>query len=159
MVQKDCTGWGWPQAIQSQATLALGMRFPFSVMPSLSLLPLSSLFFLLNWYSCLRASQSLPANTGDLKRTQVRSLGQEDPLQEGTATQSSILAWEIPWTEEVDGLQSIGWQGVRHSWSDLACTHAHSCLKILITQYLSCEALSYPATHSKRTNLPLLCYF
>ena len=41
---------------------------------------------------------------------QVRSLGQEDPLEEGTATHSSILAWSIPWTEEPDGLQSMGLQ-------------------------------------------------
>ena len=39
---------------------------------------------------------------------QVRSLGQEDPLEEETATHSSILAWEIPWTEEPGGLQSTG---------------------------------------------------
>ena len=38
----------------------------------------------------------------------IRSLGQEDPLEEGMATQSSILAWRIPWTEEPGGLQSIG---------------------------------------------------
>ena len=37
----------------------------------------------------------------------VRSLGQEDPLEKETATHSSILAWEIPWTEEPDGLQSM----------------------------------------------------
>ena len=45
---------------------------------------------------------------------QVRSLGREDPLEEGTATQSSILAWRIPWTEEPAGLQSLGLQGVGH---------------------------------------------
>ena len=38
----------------------------------------------------------------------VRSLGREDPLEEGMATHSSILAWRIPWTEEPDGLQSMG---------------------------------------------------
>ena len=38
----------------------------------------------------------------------VRFLGQEDPLEEGTATHSRILAWRIPWTEEPGGLQSIG---------------------------------------------------
>ena len=38
----------------------------------------------------------------------VRSLGQEDPLEKGMATHSSILAWRIPWTEEPGGLQSIG---------------------------------------------------
>ena len=39
--------------------------------------------------------------------TQVRSLGQEDPLEEGMATHSSLLSWRIPWTEEPGGLQSI----------------------------------------------------
>ena len=45
---------------------------------------------------------------------QVRSLGQEDPLEKGMATHSSILAWRIPWTEEPGRLQSIGLQRVRH---------------------------------------------
>ena len=40
--------------------------------------------------------------------TQVRSLGQEDPLEEGIATHSSILAWRTPWTEEPGRLQSMG---------------------------------------------------
>ena len=43
------------------------------------------------------------------------SLGQEDPLEKGMATPSSILAWEIPWTEELGGLQSIGLQRIRHN--------------------------------------------
>ena len=38
----------------------------------------------------------------------VQSLGQEDPLEKGMATQPSILAWRIPWTEEPGGLQSVG---------------------------------------------------
>ena len=46
--------------------------------------------------------------------TQVRSLDQEDPLEKGMATHSSILAWRIPWTEETGGLQSIGSQRVGH---------------------------------------------
>ena len=40
--------------------------------------------------------------------TWVRSLGQEDPLEKEMATHSSILAWRIPWTEELGGLQSMG---------------------------------------------------
>ena len=51
----------------------------------------------------------------------VQSQGQEDPLEEGRATHSSILAWTIPWIAEPGGLQS---QRVRHNGSDLACTHA-----------------------------------
>ena len=44
----------------------------------------------------------------------VLSLGWEDPLEEGTATRSSILAWKIPGMEEPGGLQSMGLQRVRH---------------------------------------------
>ena len=47
---------------------------------------------------------------GPLQETWVRPLGQEDPLEEGMATHSSILAWEIPWTEEPGALQSMGSQ-------------------------------------------------
>ena len=43
----------------------------------------------------------------------VQSLGWEDPLEEGVATHSSILAWRILWTEEPGGLQSIGLQRIR----------------------------------------------
>ena len=43
-----------------------------------------------------------------VRKTRVQSLGREDPLEKETATHSSILAWEIPWTEEPDGLVSIG---------------------------------------------------
>ena len=50
----------------------------------------------------------------ETQEAQVQSLGQEDPLEEGMATQSSILAWRIPWTEEPGRLQSIGLQGVGH---------------------------------------------
>ena len=42
------------------------------------------------------------------QQTQVQSLGWEDPLEEGMATHSSMLAWRIPWTEEPMGLQSVG---------------------------------------------------
>ena len=55
--------------------------------------------------------------------TWVQFLGQEDPLEEGMATRSSILVWTIPWTEEPGGLQSIGLRRVRHNWKDSACTH------------------------------------
>ena len=52
--------------------------------------------------------KNLPA----MQETQVRSLGQEDPLEKGLATHSSILAWRIPWTEEFGGLQSMRLQRV-----------------------------------------------
>ena len=54
--------------------------------------------------------KSLPA----MQDTQVRSLGQENPLEKGMGTHSSILAQRIPWTEEPGGLQSMGSQKVIH---------------------------------------------
>ena len=63
-----------------------------------------------------------PANAGDIKRRRFNPLDWEDPLEEGTATHSSILAWRIPWTEEPGGLRSTRSQ----SWTLLkqVCTHA-----------------------------------
>ena len=55
--------------------------------------------------------------TLETQDTQVRSLTREDPLEEGTATHASILAWRIPWTEEPGGLHSMGSQRVRHDWA------------------------------------------
>ena len=43
-----------------------------------------------------------------MQETQVLSLGREDPLEKGMTTHSSVLAWEIPWTEEPGGLQAMG---------------------------------------------------
>ena len=55
--------------------------------------------------------KNLPA----MQETWVCSLGQEDPLEKGMATHSSVLTWEIPWAEESGGLQSMGSQGVGHN--------------------------------------------
>ena len=54
--------------------------------------------------------RSLPA----MQKTWVQSLGQEDALEKGMATRSSILAWKIPWTDEPGGLQYTGSQRVGH---------------------------------------------
>ena len=64
-------------------------------------------------------------NVPAMQETWVWSLGQEDPLGKGMATHSSIIAWEIPWTEEPGGLQSIVLHRVTHEWSSLARTHPH----------------------------------
>ena len=53
--------------------------------------------------------KNLPAK----QETQIQSLGQENPLEKGMATHSSILAWRIPWTEEPGRLQSMGSHTVR----------------------------------------------
>ena len=54
--------------------------------------------------------KNLPA----MQETWVQALGGEDPLEKEMAIHSSLLAWEIPWTEEPGGLQSIGWQRICH---------------------------------------------
>ena len=54
--------------------------------------------------------KNLPA----VQETQILSLGQENPLEKEKATHSSILAWEIPWTEKPGRVQSMGLQRVRH---------------------------------------------
>ena len=58
--------------------------------------------------------ENLPA----MWETQVQSLGLEDPLEKEMATESSILAWEIPWTEESSGLWSMGVKNSRTPLSD-----------------------------------------
>ena len=55
-------------------------------------------------------------NPPEKQVTWVQSLDGEDPLEKGMATHSSILPWRIPWTEEPNVLQSMGWQRVRHDW-------------------------------------------
>ena len=55
--------------------------------------------------------KSLPT----MQETQVRSLGQEDPLEKEMATHASTLAWKIPWMEECGRLQSMGLQRVEHN--------------------------------------------
>ena len=57
-----------------------------------------------------------------MQETWVSSLDGEDPLEQEMATHSSILAWEIPWTEEPDGLQSIGSDVTER----LTHTHTHT---------------------------------
>ena len=61
--------------------------------------------------------KNLPA----MQETWVQSLDQEDPLEKGMATHSSILAWKIPWTEEPGRLQSSGLQ--RISMTEHTCMH------------------------------------
>ena len=60
------------------------------------------------WRICLPVPET--------QEIQIQSLGWEDPLEEGMATQSNNLAWKIPWTEEPGGPQCMGSQRVRHNW-------------------------------------------
>ena len=61
-----------------------------------------------------------------MQEIQLQSLVQENPLEKGMATLSSILAWRIPWTEEAGGIQFIGTQKVGHN---LAIKHTHTLRK------------------------------
>ena len=73
----------------------------------------------------------------------VQFLDQEDPLDKGMTTQSSILAWRIPWREEPGRIQSMGSHRVRHNWSNLAHTHAQTA----ITDVLGPRTCTYKDMH------------
>ena len=62
-------------------------------------------------------------------KTRVQSLGQEDPWEKEMATHSSILAWKIPWIEELGRLQYMGLQRVGHDW---ASSYFHTLAKIIL---------------------------
>ena len=69
-----------------------------------------------------------------MQEIQVWSLGKEDHLEKEMATHSSILVWEILWTEETGGLQSMGSQRVRYNLViERACTHTSSLEGTLLT--------------------------
>ena len=55
-----------------------------------------------------------PPAIQEMQKTWLQSLGQEDPLEEGMTTHSSVLAWRIPWAEEPGRLQSMGSPSIRH---------------------------------------------
>ena len=85
------------------------------------------------------------------KERWVWSLGQEDLLEKGMATHSSILVWRIPWTEEPGWLQSI----VKHDRSDLACMQAHKD-KIVVVQPPNCvQTFVTPWTAACQASLSL----
>ena len=72
--------------------------------------------YFLNIYYILVAQTVKQLST--MRETWVRSLGREDPLEKEMASHSSILAWEIPWTEDPDRLQSMGSQNSQTQLSD-----------------------------------------
>ena len=61
---------------------------------------------MISWKEVAQTVKNLPV----MQETWVGSLGQEDPLEKGMTTYSSVLAWTVPWTEEPGGLQSTGSQ-------------------------------------------------
>ena len=91
------------------------------------------------WCLELKPVIQIVKNLPAMQEAQVRSLGQEYPLEDGMATHSDILAWRIPWTEEPGGVQSRGLQKVGHDWGlTLSLSHLHINLHISSQQY--CES-------------------
>ena len=92
--------------------------------------------------------KNLPA----VQQTEVWSLSQEDPLEKGMATHSSIHGWRIPWTEEPGRLQSTGLQS-QTQWNIYHTQRQRVCYLC----YLSFLNFSFPAWHSLTLNLPKKC--
>ena len=76
-----------------------------------------------SWASQVALVIKNPSEMQEMQETQVQSLGQEDPLEWEVAADSGNLAWKILWTEELDGLQSMGSQRVRQL-STMKWTHS-----------------------------------
>ena len=106
-------------------------------------------------------------NPPAMQQTQVQSLGQEDPLEKGMATHSSVLTWGIPWMEEPGGLQSMGSQS-RTRLGNQAHTHVcryvrmcvYVCVCICVCMYvmrlprrLSEEGVNLPASSGNRRHV------
>ena len=83
------------------------------MLPDTNLIAISSLCTSLSLSLVALTVNNLPA----MLETQVRSLGQEDPLEKGMVTHSSIIAYEIPWREEPGGLQTTGLPRVGHDFA------------------------------------------
>ena len=122
---------GTPEAYHSalsnhNPSLPLCANLTFSL--TLTFMVLNSLLFLVDYARMVALMvKNLPANVEDIRNMDlIPELGRTllRPLEKGTATHSSILAWRISWTEEPGGLWSTGLQRVRHYRSDLACMHA-----------------------------------
>ena len=99
-----------------------------------------------------------------MQETQVRPLGREDPLEKGMATHSSNLALRIPWTEEPDGLQSVGSQRVRQDWTTNTFTFFRktgTCIfdKFLTTQPWEGGETLCPGLRNLQQHLDLNQYF
>ena len=92
----------------------------------------------------------------------IWSLDQEDPLEEGMAAPSSILAWRIPWIEEPGGLQSMGLQQARRDWSNLAHMQLSalptSCHSNFHSNVMWLRDFPWPPYRKECSHLPSLVY-
>ena len=117
----DISGAQW-SSLQSFRFCPVSTRiqggFPliFLIMSSL---PSEKRSYQINKYACFKLSFPggwVGKNVPVMQEVRVQSLSQEDPLEKEMETHYSILAQRIPWTEEPDGLQSMGSQRIRHDW-------------------------------------------
>ena len=129
----SCSSWLLDGGILFLSWLPSGLTFRASVCEGLIAVTSclywkdQATFFFLHWQYQVGGGGGLPRwflvkDHLPVQKMQVRSLDQEDPLEKEMATHSSILAWEIPWTGKIDGLQSMGLQRVGH---DLVSEHEH----------------------------------
>ena len=103
----------------SSCPFILNSETSFRATCKAGLMIINSLSYCLMGFPGGSDSKESACNARDL----VWSFGWKDPLEEGMATHSSILAWRIPWTEEPGGLQSMGSQRVRHRWATKSSFH------------------------------------
>ena len=95
---------------------------------------LNSLFYLIT-----QIIKNLPA----MWETRIQPLGEEDSLEKEMATHSSIIAWEIPWTEEPNGLQSLGSQRGRHNWMTVSLLFVNSTVyHLLLSSWYTANLLN-----------------
>ena len=115
--------WKWKEKVQSLSRvrlLATPWTAAYQASPSMGFFQARVLEWVAITFSRLPVQET--------QETHLWSLGQEDPLEEGMATHSNILARRISGTEEPGGLRSIGSQRVAHDWRDLVCVHTRSSL-------------------------------
>ena len=82
-----------------------------------------------------------------MQETRVQSLGWEDPLEEGMATDSSILAWEFPRTEEPGGLQSMGLQRIGHDSGTNTFSHEDPISSPILCLFCRCPTSGLSPSH------------
>ena len=99
--------------------------------------------------------KNLPADAGDI-RDKGSIPGQEDPLKEGKATHSSLLAWKIPWTGSLMGYSHKGLQGRRESYTTKETQHSTAQVNVLIRFYVGKKIFFYFFSESVQAEFLLL---
>ena len=109
--------WEWACWFKEQRAVGAGARWALGPLDRMKLMWEVRASFV-GLPGCSQTVKNVPA----MQETWVQSLGQEDPLEKGMVTHSSILAWRIPWTEKSGGLQAMGSQRVKDDWATNAFT-------------------------------------